>query len=291
MTEKRASSTARLIAASLVFMHEHAEFAHLVSAESAALCRLFLRNCSEKKEIFLNIVRRRWFYHVATIIEQLTIPGILRHYALRKKCLSNLVRDALADGIKQVIVLGAGFDPLALELHRRFDDVHFWEIDHPATQRDKTRDLDFNVQLFHFVPANLQNAKIDAALLVDFNPAERSIWIAEGVLMYLAARMVKEQFRAIANLSAPGSRFAFTFMEIQSDGRIRFRKQTRLVDWWLKGRSEPFRWGIKHEELPQFIPPWRTLRIVDDAGLRELGSLSPNVDLAAGELICLAERS
>jgi methyltransferase (TIGR00027 family) len=289
--EKRASSTARLIAASLVFMHEHAEFAQLVSAESAALSWHFLRNCSENKEIFLNIVRQRWFYHVASIIEQLTIPGILRHYALRKKCLSNLVRDALADGIKQVVVLGAGFDPLALELHRHFEDVHFWEIDHPATQQYKTRELDFNVRLFHFVPANLQNAKIDAALLVDFNPAERSIWIAEGVLMYLPEQIVKEQFQAIANLSAPGSRIAFTFMKVQSDGRICFRKQTRLVNWWLKGRSEPFRWGINREELPRFIAPWRTMRIVDDAGLRELGSLSPNVDLAAGELICLAGRS
>ena len=289
--QKGASSTARLIAASLVFMHQHAEFAQLVSAESAELSRHFLRNSSERSKLFLNVARRRWFYHLASIIEQLTIPGILRHYALRKKSLSSVVREALTDGIEQMVVLGAGFDPLALELHRQFREVHFWEIDHPATQQSKTRGLDFDVQRFHFVRADLQRAKIDGALLVDFKPAERSIWIAEGVLMYLPAQVVKEQFQAIGDLSAPGSRFAFTFMEPQRDGRIRFRKQTRLVDWWLKGRSEPFCWGINREELARFILPWRTVRIVDDAGLRALGCLSPDVDLAAGELICLAELS
>jgi methyltransferase (TIGR00027 family) len=291
LEQKGASSTARLIAASLVFMHEHVEFAQSVSAESAELSRHFLRNSSESSRLFLNVARRRWFYHLASIIEQLTIPGILRHYGLRKKFLSSVVREARADGIKQMVVLGAGFDPLALELHRQFEDVHFWEIDHPATQQDKTRGVDFNVRRLHFVPADLQHAKIDAALLVDFNPAERSIWIAEGVLMYLPAQIVKEQFQAIRNLSAPGSRFAFTFMEPQRDGRIRFRKQTRLVDWWLKARGEQFCWGINREELAGFILPWRPVRIVDDAGLRDISALPPDIDLAAGELICLAELS
>lgn len=289
--QKRASGTAWLIAASLVFMHEHAEFGHLISARSAELCRRFLRGYSKRSDLVLKLARRRWFFHLATMIERLTIPGILRHYGLRKKCLSTLAREALTDGIKQVVILGAGFDPLALELHREFEKAHFWEIDHPATQRYKTRKVDVSTARFHFVAANLQTAKIDPALLVDFNPAERTMWIGEGLLMYLSAPVVKEQFDSIAKRSAPGSCFAFTFMEPRSDGRIRFRKQTHLVDWWLRCRGELFTWGINRRDLAHFIFPWRVVRIFDDADLREIGSLPPSIGLAAGELICLAELS
>jgi methyltransferase (TIGR00027 family) len=286
--EKRISSTAWLIAMSLVFMHEHPEYGQLVSARTAELCRHFLLTYSEKSEAFLKIAPRRWFFHFALMAERLTVPGILRHYALRKKCLSNLVRQALTDGVKQVAVLGAGFDPLGLELHRDFEEARIWELDHPATQRYKARAVNFDARRFHFAPINLQTAKIDGALLSDFNSTERTMWLAEGLLMYLPAPIVKEHFQSIGELSATGSRFVFTFMEPRSDGRVRFRKQARLVDWWLQRQGEPFAWGSNRHELERFIYPWHSERIFDDSDLRELASLPPHFPLAVGELICLA---
>ena len=38
-------------------------------------------------------------------------------------------------------------------------------------------------------------------------------------------------------------------MEKQSDGRIRFDSQSKLVDWWLHRRGEPFVWGTTRSEL------------------------------------------
>jgi methyltransferase (TIGR00027 family) len=289
--QERASGTASLIAASLVFMHEHAEFGDLVSGESAQWCRRFLDSYSQRSELFWNIARQRWFFYLVSAIERLTIPGILRHYALRKRCLSRLVREAITQRIHQVVVLGAGFDPLAVKLCQEFKNARFWEVDHPATQRYKARVIDMNAMRFHFVSVDLQNAKIDVPLLFDFNAFEHTIWIAEGLLMYLPAPVVKEHFARIARLSAVGSRFAFTFMEPQSNGRIQFRKQTPLVDWWLRRGGEPFSWGISRHDIAQFIYPWRRRHIFDDTELRQLGSLAPDVPLAAGELICLAELS
>jgi methyltransferase (TIGR00027 family) len=287
--EERASGTASLIAASLVFMHEHAEFKGLVSAESARLCRRFLGSYSQKSDWFWKIARQRWFFHLALTIERLTIPGILQHYALRKKCLSRLVREAFADGIPQMVVLGAGFDPLALELYQEFKNIRFWEVDHPATQRYKAAAVEVDVLRFHFVALDLQKKKLDSPVLIHFNESERTTWVAEGLLMYLPAPTVKEHFEQIAKLSSPCSRFLFTFMEPEGDGRIQFRGQTRLVDCWLRGRGEPFSWGIDRHELPRFIYPWQSCRIFDDTDLRELGSLGREAPLAAGELICLAE--
>jgi O-methyltransferase involved in polyketide biosynthesis len=61
----------------------------------------------------------------------ITVPGILLHYALRKRCIAQLAREALHSGATQVVIIGAGFDALSLELQREFPDAHFWEIDHP----------------------------------------------------------------------------------------------------------------------------------------------------------------
>jgi Leucine carboxyl methyltransferase len=90
---------------------------------------------SSRTRLFSKTVRQCWFRPIAKLIERITIPGILLHYALRKKCIRELVRSALANGIAQVVILGAGFDPLSSELQGEFPTARFWEIDHPATPR------------------------------------------------------------------------------------------------------------------------------------------------------------
>jgi methyltransferase (TIGR00027 family) len=294
MKNEQASSTALLIAASLVLMHNNPEYAGLVSARAAALCANFLKSSSQTPRALLNLVRRRWFQRLASQIERLTVPGILRHYALRKKCLAQLAREALENDIAQIVVLGAGFDPLALELHHEFPRARFWEIDHPATQHQKSRAAgEIDAERFHFVAADLTIDQVGASMLAStgFDLRQRTFWIAEGLLMYFPEKIVMSLLSSTAELSAPNSRFAFTFMQPRPDGRIRFQQQTRLVDWWLRHRGEPFAWGIERSHMAEFVRPWHVLQIFDDSDLRALDLSSGNFPLATGELICLAEIS
>ena len=221
----------------------------------------------------------------------MTIPGILLHYALRKKCIRELVRSALANGVAQVVILGAGFDPLSSELQREFPTAVFWEIDHPATQRHKVRACsEIGIERVHFVAVDLAAAGLDTASLIksDFDPAKRTFWIAEGLLMYFPADITSSLMKTLSTLSAPGSEFAFTFMEKQGDGQLRFDSQTKLVDSWLRRRGEPFLWGTTRSELTEFIRPWRVIRFFDHNDLRELESDLSGEILAKGEVICLA---
>jgi len=292
--KEQASGTAVLIATSLVLMHSHPEYAGLVSAKTADLCASFIEACSRTPRSLSNLGRHRWFQRAVSLIERLTIPGILRHYALRKKCLAQLTREALESDIEQVVVLGAGFDPLALELHDEFPQARFWEIDHRATQQYKSRAAGgIDMKQFHFVAADLTDDQIDTHMLAsgDFDSKQRTFWIAEGLLMYFPENAVASLLSSVASLSARGSRFAFTFMEWQPDGRIRFRRQTRLVDWWLRQRGEPFAWGVERGHLAEFARPWQVVRIFDEADLHALDLSSGDFPLAAGELICLAEIS
>jgi methyltransferase (TIGR00027 family) len=290
--DDQASGTALLIATSLVLLHCDPKYSDLVSKTSADLCARVLETHSSQTRLFLKIVRQGWFRPIAKLIEHITIPGVLLHYVLRKKCIAGLVRSALIDGATQVVIVGAGFDPLSFELHQDFRAARFWEIDHPATQRHKLHAFPkIGVERLHFVAVDLNAAALDKEALIKsgFDPTQRTCWIAEGLLMYLRAEIVSSFMRTLKSLSAPGSHLAFTFMEKQSDGRIRFDSQSKLVDWWLCGRGEPFLWGTTRGELVNLVRPWRVIRFFDHDDLREMGPGLTGESIARGEVICLAE--
>ena len=292
MQNEKASRTALIIAASLVLLHRDPKHSRLVSKTSADLCAQMLEMHSSQTRLFSKIVRQDWFRPIAKLIERLTVPGILLHYILRKKCIAGLVRSALINGATQVVVIGAGFDPLSFELHQDFRAARFWEIDHPATQRHKLRAFPkIGVERLHFVAVDLNATAFDREALVksSFDPTQRTCWIAEGLLMYLPPDVVSLLMRTLKRLSAPGSHFAFTFMEKQRDGRIRFDSQSKLVDWWLRERGEPFLWGTTRDELVQLVRPWHVIRVFDHNDLRQIESGLGDERIAKGELICLAE--
>jgi methyltransferase (TIGR00027 family) len=289
--DEQASRTALLIAASLLLLHRDAKYSRLVSKTSADLCAHVLEKHSSQTRLFSKIVRQSWFRPIAKLIERITIPGILLHYALRKKCIRELVRSALANGVAQVVVLGAGFDALSSELQGEFATALFWEIDHPATQRHKVRACsEIGIERVHFVAVDLSAAGLDRETLIRswFDPAKRTFWIAEGLLMYFPADIVSSLIRTLSSLSAPGSQLAFTFMEKERDGHTRFDSQTKLVTWWLRTRGEPFLWGTTRNELAEFVRPWRVIRFFDHNDLRKIGSELINEAIAKGEVICLA---
>jgi methyltransferase (TIGR00027 family) len=288
----QASRTALLIAASLVLLHRDPNYPGLVSKTSAELCARILEGYSGQTRLFSKIVQQEWFRPVAKLIERVTIPGILLHYALRKKCIAGLVRSALVDGTAQVVIIGGGFDGLSFELHQEFAGAQFWEIDHPATQRHKRRAAPrISADPLHFIAMDLTATTFntDALIKNSFDPNQRAVWIAEGLLMYLTPPVVSSLLKTSKNLSAPGSQFVFTFMKKQSDGRIRFDSQSKLVDWWLRGRDEPFLWGSTRSELVDLTNPWHIARFFDHDDLRRLGSGLANTSIAKGEVICLAE--
>jgi methyltransferase (TIGR00027 family) len=289
---EQASGTALLIAASLALMHADPVYSDAVSASSAALATRVLEHYSSRSRFFINVLRGSWFRRLARLLERITVPGILRHYAMRKKCIAQVVREATEGGIGQVVILGAGFDSLGSDLHREFAHVRVWEIDHPATQKSKQLGLELIDQTrFQLVPADLSGSDLKEMLsnANGFRPDEMTIWIAEGLLMYFPEQIVSRILQQTCALSSPGSRFVFTFMKRDLGERIRFQNQTKLVDWWLRLRGEPFQWGIARDGLTEFIHPWRLSRVFDELDLRKLQSSAGDRPLAIGELVCLAE--
>ena len=233
-------------------------------------------------------------------VERLTIPGINLHYALRKRYLEETARAALRQGFRQVVVFGAGFDTLALRLHESHPASQFIEIDHPATQRSKEREIvrrNLRKENLHFIALDLTRQNLEEQLRgADFYRAgERTLFIAEGLLMYLAPGEVDELFGLVRRLGgAARSRLAFTFMEPRADGRIAFHRSTRAVDLWLRWRGEPFKWGISRKHLDSYLAArgFRLREIATAGTFRRRYLAEPRfsqLTLADGEYICIAD--
>lgn len=295
----RPSQTAILIARSTYLLSRDPHLSRLVPAGAGEACRRFLAAAGMSSRQ-IAMADRPWFRSFALSTERFAIPGVSLHYAARKRWLEDATRQALAAGIAQVVVLGAGLDTLALRLHREFPGVLFVETDHPATQEVKRRaladwgELDPNLQLAALDLAHARPEEVLAAL-PEYRPEKDALFIAEGLTMYLQPAEMDGIFAFLRRQAGPGSRFAFTFIEPQADGTLNFPSATPLVRPWLALVGEPFTWGVRRQDLPRHLEE-RGFALVELAGAEELREryLAPaglaDRRLAVGEYIALARR-
>lgn len=289
MRADRPSSTAQLIAASTVFLARDPRTAALVPEGAAAFCERFLR---ETPSFFRRLPR--WMDHglfraLAQIADRATIPGMMAHYMVRKRSIEQAVVQALDEGARQVVVIGAGLDTLALRLAPAHPAVRFLEIDHPATQSVKRAALkDTGPANLAFAAADLGKVALDKALRDSgaFDPALPSVFVAEGLLMYLSERDIRAMFATLGTYGGGFNRFVFTFMEPTPGGRIAFHNATFLVSGILHAWSEPFTWGISRALLPGFLRE-SGYELVALRGYPEF-AMENSITLAQGETVCMA---
>jgi methyltransferase (TIGR00027 family) len=297
MKEMTPSSTARVVAQGVLYTACDSRLASLVPPGVAEASLRFIEPQNDRATMLLAKMRSGSYRALLGMMERITIPGIALHYVLRKRYLEEITRDALQSGFVQVVVIGAGFDSLAFRLHREYPETRFIEIDHPATQRAKQVGLQAlggigeNLRL---VPLDLIRNNLGCALVESgvFDPAMPALFIAEGLTMYLPESEVASILRLVAGHGA-ASRIAFTFMDPRRDGALAFHNGTRIVDWWLRLKGEPFLWGIDRRALPGFLLAnnLRMIAVANEETLRERYLRKKgwkNIPLAVGECICVA---
>jgi methyltransferase (TIGR00027 family) len=134
--------------------------------------------------------------------------------AVRTRFLDELVASAVSDGVRQVVLLGAGLDARAVRLELP-DDVTFFEIDRSSVHGLKSRllkqaGLTARYER-HAVVADLASSDWLAALRVQgWKSDAPTCWIAEGLLIYLKQEPRDALLRQLAKASAPGSRLGIT---------------------------------------------------------------------------------
>jgi methyltransferase (TIGR00027 family) len=127
-------------------------------------------------------------------------PGpLFHHLAARTRFFDDVTLAALDAGTRQIVIVGAGYDCRALRFRSR--GVRFFELDQPATQQDKRERLDrlgITSTDVTFVPIDLAAASVDGALVAAGHDAvQRSLFVCEGLLLYLDLAVVERLFRGL----------------------------------------------------------------------------------------------
>ena len=300
MREDRPSSTATLIAAATVFLDGDPRVRDLVPAGASALCRRFIWSSPAPTRAMIGALCHPALRWLARLAERSTVPGLMLHFMLRKRLIESAVTEAISRGASQVVVLGAGFDTLALRLHGVHPSVTFIEIDHPATQlckRESVALIGAGGKNLIFLPADLTQQTLEETLanVPAYRRGVNSVFVIEGVLMYLTHAEVSALFRLFGAHCGRGSRVAFTMMEPMAGGRIDFHNATPLVKRLLRLWREPFTCGITAAELPAFLHRFGLVPDIianaDTLRSRYLADIAGDPPVTArGELVCIADK-
>lgn len=283
MRDQRASRTAIDVGRAVLFLSEQPRYARLLPERAAELTARMLGALRRVLRWEQSWMRQRWFQWMVRVRERLLMPGAFLHIGLRKRFFDDQVQQAIGDGVQQVVVLGAGFDTLAMRVASRQPALYCFEIDHPATQQAKLRVLpeEFQRQAnLRFIPADLSQTALGEALEADdlFDRSRPTVFLAEGLLMYLGEEEVRTLFQQIRSVAGEGSRLLFSFMTSDEQGRPRIGRSGAWIRLMLKLLGEPFRWSIRLEALDAFLggSELALLRTGIDAQL--LPELLPEVD-------------
>jgi methyltransferase (TIGR00027 family) len=133
------------------------------------------------------------------------------YQAVRTHYFDSYFADAVAAGIRQVVILAAGLDSRAFRL-KWPAGTSVYEIDQPQVVAYKTSTLESAgaapTAERRTVQVDLRDDWAAALTAAGFDSSQPTAWLAEGLLPYLPAEAQDRLFEIVTGLSAPGSRVA-----------------------------------------------------------------------------------
>ena len=172
------------------------------------------------------------------------MPGFWGGIVARKRYADDQVADALSSGIKQFVILGAGFDTRAFRLIAR-SGADAFEVDLPENTARKKALIE---RLFGEVPAsielvavNLETGDLENSLAAHgFRREQPTMYVIEAVTPFLSQDAIARVFAVLAKAPA-SSRLIFTYT-------LREFLEGKQLYGWDKAYK---RWVVK-ERIYQF---------------------------------------
>lgn len=182
--------------------------------------------------------------------------GLVWMMLVRTRFIEDALRHAVANGVRQVVVLGAGFDSRAYRLADLLRDCRVIELDSPATQERKKKRV---TTVLGPGPHNVVHVSVDFAReslghaldRAGHRSDEKTFYVWEGVTMYLPEAGVRETLRTIAAHSRAGGSLVLDYQNSAALDMIQNSSQgmTQMVAGW----GEPFIFGVPGKDGTDFF--------------------------------------
>ena len=206
-----------------------------------------------------------WFYLQVKLFARYgpqRTHGALTFVVARCRYIDEYLQERLHTGTTQVVILGAGLDSRAYrgELHTLA--IKTFEVDHPATQASK---IDRVKRLFGTIPAHVvyvaldfNRETLDQLLVAGFDQSVQTLFIWEGVTLYLEKEAVDGTLAWIRLYACPGSAIIFDY---QDTSTLSGRHRAYAVLNRLTGEKRVF--GMEPEQMDPFLRERGFTQVVD----------------------------
>jgi methyltransferase (TIGR00027 family) len=186
-----------------------------------------------------------------------------------------VMQQAAANNLKQVVIIGAGFDSRPYRFAKQMAHVRFFEVDLPATQARKKEML---IKEFEQLPAHVTYIPLDyrsqrffkKLAQSGYEKKHKTLFLWEASIMFADREVVEHTLQSIAQNSAPDSEilFAYIFDELVQGDFSRY-----MGAWYgsvrMTAAGEPWRFGIAEGKAERFMTQ-RGFRVISDLGSQEL---------------------
>jgi methyltransferase (TIGR00027 family) len=202
-----------------------------------------------------------WMYHVFGFFiksgyAEWRGPGVNGFLVARERYIDDVLRCFIEDGLQQLVILGAGYDSRAYRPEMPAEVIVF-EVDHPGTQADKMekvgRVFGKTPEHVRYVPVDINTQSLfDCLFSCGYDSSRLSLFIWQGVTMYLTPEGVDSTLAFVAQNAPPGSAIVFDYVyqavlegvqkqnEISSMRRYRFMTGEGLTFGIPEGTAEVF---------------------------------------------------
>lgn len=224
------------------------------------------------------------------------VPGLIGDLYCRTHYIDEALAKALRGGVKQIVILGAGFDARAYRI-RGIEQAQVFELDLPKPQRLKQTFIEKRLGKLPahvtFVPIDFGRQDLEAVLAATgFCKDLKTFFIWEGTTQYLAEVVVDRIFRYIGRVAAERSLVVFTYVHQDIiDGTARSPADLGLINTASESRT-PWIFGFNPAKLPAYLRQRGLERIeelgAEDFQVRYLKPRDREMNIFKGERVVLA---
>lgn len=162
--------------------------------------------------VWSTVVRHRWLYRLVAERVLRSLRPVQGQILLRAQFNLQTAQAAIDRGVRQFLLLGAGFDSFALRCSEQNLPVRIFELDHPATQQHKLtylsgRGVDMQTKAqTQFIAIDFERtAPHDLLLAYGWNPAQPAHVSWMGTTYYLAPEAIEHTLMSLRGVLCAGS--------------------------------------------------------------------------------------
>jgi methyltransferase (TIGR00027 family) len=186
------------------------------------------------------------------------MPGLGNSIVARVRYFDDFVKASIEGGLEQLVILGAGYDSRAYRIEGLKGRVRVFEVDHPTTQAVKIEKIR---EIFGRLPDHVSYVSVDfekeefgkKLIEMGYNKAQKTLFIMEGLVMYIPPKAVDDMLSFIVKNSGKGSEVLFDYLpEFAADGSSDVETGKNILSY-VERIGEPSQFGIKDGAIELFL--------------------------------------